>query len=63
MALRIPGKYGNTYRYAAAMATIGYECGLEAKMRVLGMLVMPASPSVGTSGRYLVRSASVTAIG
>jgi hypothetical protein len=27
---------------AAAMAAIGYECGLEAKMRVLGMVVMPA---------------------
>jgi hypothetical protein len=26
---------------AAAMATVGYECGLEAKMRLLGMLVMP----------------------
>jgi hypothetical protein len=27
---------------AAAMAAIGYECGLEAKLRVLGMVVMPA---------------------
>jgi len=26
---------------AAAMATIGYECGLGGKMRLLGMLVMP----------------------
>src|SRR6516225_8874538 len=28
-----------------------------------GMLLMPASRSVGTSGRYLVRSPSVTAMG
>jgi hypothetical protein len=27
---------------AAAMAAIGYECGLEGKVRVLGMVVMPA---------------------